>query len=506
MVGGRAGRAVPVIVGVAQLANKDTARLVTPVSLAHEAVERAVASTPALLDELDAVFAPPASVYATRTLADELAERLGVTGPRVTAGFSGAGPLKLLAQACAAVLDGSARVALLAGAVAESSFKHARAQGIDLGPQAAPWSQGSSSGRPLARTDAQTRNFFVGAETGAGVSSPGEIFALIESSFAFAAGRSPDEQRRFVGELMAPFTAVAATRPEVAWFPVARRAEELSTVTIDNRMVAEPYPKRMNSFPTVDLAAAVFVTTDAIADELGVAHDQRVYPWSTGLCSDVAPPSGRPSLHSSRALHATIEATLRGARLGTGDLTLFDLYSCFPAAVQMSMDALGLRSGDPRGFTLTGGLPYFGGPGANYVTHAIVAAVERCLGAAHERALVVGLGGAASDFAATVFAATPPDRPWSIDRCGSLAAVLEAERVPADNTREGPAVVEAITVVHEREAGPTRVALIARYADGVRVGASSADPSRARALAGSSLVGRAVHITLRDGQPEFDAV
>ena len=72
-------------------------------------------------------------------------------------------------------------------------------------------------------------------------------------------------------------------------------------------------------------------------------------------------------------------------------------------------------------------------------------------------------------------------------------------------TMAEPLRVEAITVVHEREAGPTRVALIARYADGVRVGASSADPSRARALAGSSLVGREVHIILRDGQSEFDA-
>ena len=502
-----AGAAIPVIIGAAQLANKDTSRLVTPVALAHDAVVRAAAQSgvPALVDRVDALFAPPASVFAERTLADELGDLLGVDGPRMTAGFSGAGPLTLLAQACEAVVDGTARVALLAGAVAEASVKHARAQGIDVGPQSAPWSQGSGGRQELPRTDVRYRNF-LGAESAAGITGPGDIFALLESSLAHEAGREPDEQRRRLGELMAPFTTVAATRPDVAWFPVARRAEHLSTVTPENRMVAEPYPKRMNSFPTVDLAAAVFVTTDATADALGIAADARVYPWSTGHCADVAPPSGRPSIHRSGALRAAIEATLRGARLGVDDLTAFDLYSCFPAAVQLSMQVLGLRPDDPRLLTLTGGLPYFGGPGANYVTHAIVAAVERCRGAATQRALVVGVGGAPSDFAATVFAATPPDVAWAIDRCASMAAVLETERVPVDNTREGRAVVEAMTVVHERDSGPMRVPIIARYADGVRTGAQAADASLARELAGTSLVGREVRVGSCDGRPVFDVL
>ena len=38
-------------------------------------------------------------------------------------------------------------------------------------------------------------------------------------------------------------------------------------------------------------------------------------------------------------------------------------------------DGLNISTLDPRGLTVTGGLPYFGGPGNNYVTHSIAEAV-----------------------------------------------------------------------------------------------------------------------------------
>ena len=56
------------------------------------------------------------------------------------------------------------------------------------------------------------------------------------------------------------------------------------------------------------------------------------------------------------------------------DVTRFDLYSCFPAAVEIAMKAFGLAGpagGDDRALTLTGGLGFAGGPGNNYSTHAI---------------------------------------------------------------------------------------------------------------------------------------
>src|SRR5260370_34635468 len=56
---------------------------------------------------------------------------------------------------------------------------------------------------------------------------------------------------------------------------------------------------------------------------------------------------------------------------GLDDMRFIDLYSCFPSAVEIGCQEIGLAEDDPRGVTITGGLPYFGGPGNNYVTHTI---------------------------------------------------------------------------------------------------------------------------------------
>ena len=44
------------------------------------------------------------------------------------------------------------------------------------------------------------------------------------------------------------------------------------------------------------------------------------------------------------------------------------------ASLQFARDALGIT--DDRPLTVTGGLPYHGGPGSNYATHALVAMAE----------------------------------------------------------------------------------------------------------------------------------
>ncbi len=66
------------------------------------------------------------------------------------------------------------------------------------------------------------------------------------------------------------------------------------------------------------------------------------------------------------------------AGVGTGDVDAWDFYSCFPIAVfNVAVDALGLEPDDPRGLTVTGGLPFFGGAGNNYSMHAIAEMVHR---------------------------------------------------------------------------------------------------------------------------------
>jgi acetyl-CoA C-acetyltransferase len=498
-------RTTPVIIGIGLVANK-TDRIIEPIALIETAARAAFDDTgTGLLERVDGVFLSPPTVFGAVRHAEVLAGRLGLgPGVRQLGTFSGAAPLKLLGDACDRVASGQLSVALVAGGIADASIKRAIARGEEPpAPPAAPWSQGS--GAP-PRHDLPARRIHHDgpiAESAAGVAHPGTIFALIESVMAAKAGRSVAEQRRWLGTLMAPFTEVAARRPDLAWFPTIRSGPEISEVRPDNRLVAEPYTKLMNSFPTVDQAAAIVVTTLEMADAAGVPDEQRVYPWSVAACTEESPPSERIDIDRSRALEAAVQHAFSAVAVTTDDIGFFDLYSCFPAAVELGAGALGLDLADPRGLTVTGGLPYFGGPGASYVTHAIACMVDQCRQRPGQIGALVGVGGVANSFAAGVCSSMPPSQPWRYDRCEDVEDKLRSPEIPVDLGAEGTATVVAMTVVHERDAGPQSAPIIAEFADGRRTGAAAADPAMAAELSGSSLVGHEVKITVVEGRPTY---
>src|ERR1019366_6389273 len=151
-------------------------------------------------------------------------------------------------------------------------------------------------------------------------------------------------------------------------------AAEIATPSADNRIVCEPYTKRMTAFLGSDQAAAVIVCSLAAARRAGVA-DRAVFVWSGAEAVDVRFVTSRTDPGRSPAIEAAGQALFvaasmaAGRSIGIDDLESMDIYSCFPSAVQMAIEALGLATDDPRGLTVTGGLPYFGGPGNKHTTH-----------------------------------------------------------------------------------------------------------------------------------------
>src|SRR4030095_11640717 len=117
-------------------------------------------------------------------------------------------------------------------------------------------------------------------------------------------------------------------------------------------------------------------------------------------------------LAESPAIGIAGAAALEAAGLGMDDIARFDLYSCFPAAVELAMKAYGLggpEAGDDRALTLTGGLGFAGGPGNNYSTHAIAMAVDACRQDPGSLSLVTALGWYATKHSVGVYSTVPPD-------------------------------------------------------------------------------------------------
>jgi len=461
------GAGTPVIVGVGQLANKDDDRVVHPLDLIESAVRLAVADSGAgLLDHVGWVGCPPVTVLTHDDVPAMLAERLGLSpGARHLSAYSGAAPQELVARACQEIADGRIEAALIAGGIADASVRRARTRGEEPpGLPTATWSQGSG----VALPEGVTLERMPGArgERAAGVGEPVAFFSLVESMLMAAAGRGPDQQRAWLGGLMAPFTEVAARRPDLAWFPVARTPAELAEVRPDNRMVAGPYTKLVTAFPTVDLAAAVLVASAELADRLGVPADRRIHPWSAAACHEPHALSERVHPDRPDAIVAAADRALAAAGLGPDDLDLVDLYSCFPAAVQLGAAALGLPLDGSRALTVTGGLPYFGGPGASYTAHAIVTMVEECRARPGAVGAVLGLGGMISGFAVGTYSTAPAERPFAFDDCADVEARLDGERVELDLSATGPAVVLAQTIVYRKDEGAVNAPVLVRLPDG----------------------------------------
>ncbi len=278
-------------------------------------------------------------------------------------------------------------------------------------------------------------------------------------------GRTSAEYAAEMGALFAPLSRVAERNPHAA-APTARTAGELATPGERNRPIADPYTRYLVSRDQVNQAAAALLCSVGAARRLGVAEDRWVFLH--GYCDlrerDLM---DRPDLGATPASAAAVRAAVERAGIGLDDVSALDLYSCFPIAVSALCDALGLEPDDPRGLTLTGGLPFFGGAGNDYSLHAIAETVQRCRAAPGTFGLVGANGGIASKYSAGVYATTPA--PWRAHDDVELQSSLDrAPTAPRAEHADGPSTVESWTVLHGRDGSRTGVVVGRLDADGRR--------------------------------------
>jgi acetyl-CoA C-acetyltransferase len=281
---------------------------------------------------------------------------------------------------------------------------------------------------------------------------------------------------------------VAADNPFAA-APVERSVEELITVTERNRMISDPYPRLLVARDQVNQGAAALLMSVEAARKLGVPEDNWVYLHGHG---DLEEQSllDRPDLgHSPSAVVAVREA-LAVAGLGIDDIATFDLYSCFPVPVFNICDGVGLATGDPRGLTLTGGLPFFGGAGNNYSMHGVAETVAECRSAPGQFGLVGANGGLLSKYSVGIYSTTPVE--WKPDRSAQLQAqVGQAPTVPVTEQADGAATVETYTV--RRDGGRLTGIIIGRLdADQSRFLATTEDDDLIAVLTDDDPLGRSV--------------
>jgi acetyl-CoA C-acetyltransferase len=485
----------PVIVGVGQSAE----RLGEPGYRGRSAVDMAAdAARAALLDtgaDPAAVAAAIDVVAATRQFENSVPAAQAPLGrsenfPRSVSGRVGADPARaileitggqspqhLVNEFAAGIAHGEFSAALAVGAEAWSTV--AALAGRDDAPDWTEHVDGQLEDRGYGRLGSYSQfaaHDLVGAPP---------IYALAENARRAATGMTREQYAFDMARLFAPFSRVAAANPLSA-APVERSVAELATPSPENRPISDPYLRYLVARDKVNQGAAVLVMSVEAAQRLGVPRERWVFLHGHADLRE-RDTLDRTDLAAAPAFVAAAEHALELAGIGLDDVACFDLYSCFPIAVFVIADALGLAADDPRGLTLTGGLPFFGGAGNNYSMHAIAEVVDRSRTQPGSFGFVGANGGTLSKYSVGVYSTTPVA--WRADRSAALQEELDAAPgVPVAHYADGWATVETCTVRHGRGGARTGIVVgrlerdgrrfVARHVDGDDQGLRLLDDDR----------------------------
>ena len=411
-----------------------------------------------------------------------LAERLGLReGARHYTGLSGTSPQKRIQAAAAEILAGRSDVAIVVGAESLATRKRLRKSGERPG-----WSYRPSEKPALPFEDPHHR-----AEIAHQVFQAYLTFAVFDIARRAHLGLSPDEHRRRLGEVFAPMSRIAAANPN-AWLRTERSAAEIVEVTAQNRMVAYPYPKYTVAILDVDMAAGIIIASHEKADALGVPRDRRIYLRGWCHSKDPVYVAEREDLWRSVGMEEASRAALSCACVAIDDVAHLDLYSCFGSSIEFASDALGLAADDARPLTVTGGLPFHGGPGNNYMSHSVATMVQKLREDPSATGMVSGVGMHMTHHVFAVYSAEPGalEPP---DEAAVQARVEATPRRKIRNAATGSARVAAYSVVHDRE-GPAWGLAVCDLPEGDRCYARLDDLQRMRESEEKEWVGQDVEL------------
>ena len=501
----------PILVGCADITDLTTPfeKGRSPYDLIAEAGRLALADTGAadLATSIDTVamlrsYADTSHRFATRLGTStnppkSIAQRLGISAGRYIYTRNGGNmPQYLVNLFAESIARGEMRAALVVGGEALRTQYGVEHANLDTS-----WSEEPGGEPELIGDD---RRGWTDHEERHNMRAAITFYPLFENAIRGARGRSLDEHMRSIGQLMAHFAAVAAENPRAT-----RRdgysAERLTTIDAENRWIGFPYPRFMVANAYIDQSAAFIITSVGVARELGIPEAKWVYLHGCADGNDHWYTSERIDYHSSPAMRAASRIALDMAGKKIGDMRFFDIYSCFSSAVEIACEELGIAEDDPRGLTVTGGLPYFGGPGNSYVVHSICEMIRRLRAHPGAFGLVTANGNWVTKHSYGVYSTTPFAGPWRRESPQVLQATLDAMPIPPfAETPSGAATVETYTVMHDRK-GPEYGVVVGRlYATGERFIANTPQERAVlEDLQERESIGRPGTVQHRDGRNTF---
>ena len=477
----------PVLVGQAQVAQHEDnpANSRGPLHLMEDALRQAAADA--------GLNSPPDAdlLHVVRSLSlnetnpgHSLARALNITARHTTyTPHGGNTPQWMVNQAATAIQRGEADVILLTGGEAMRSRRLAKKAGITP-----TWFTPSAPNDPQPTPTADDFVMNHEVEVARNITLPIEIYPMFETALRARDGRSIDDHQHRIAQLWSRFAKTASTNPH-AWSHTPFTPDEIRTPSPRNRMIGFPYTKLMNSNNDVDMAAALILCSAEKATSLGIPRDRWVFIHAGTDCHEHAFVSHRHSFTDTPAIRLGGRMALELANTSLDNIDVIDLYSCFPSAVQLGAESLGLSL--DQQLTCTGGLSFAGGPFNNYVMHAIATTITQLRNGANQ-GFVWANGGYATKHSFGIYSTQPPTTHY---QWGSPQDTIDSLPKRTLTTDATDATIEAYSVMHDRDGNPAvaRAALLTTA--GHRTWGVSTNTDTATAMCQGEWVGTTAHVT-----------
>ena len=426
-------------------------------------------------------IAVPQGRWGYRNPAEEIARAAGAERPTTLLASVGVLQQSLINDACERIGQRLIHTALVVGGDAGYRKRRAKLAGM----AAAERTQASEPELRMAPA-AELRHQ---AEVAAGLRMPVGLYAILDSAHRAARGIGVDAHRTQLAELGAAFSGVAAENPR-AWLRRRLEPAAIRDAGPPNPMQAFPYTRAHCSNWNVDQAAALLFCSAARARAIGITRERWLFPVASAESNHMIPVTARASLSDCPGAALTARAVLDATGLDASDIDLVDLYSCFPIAVTTCAEAASLPSG--RDLTVTGGMPFAGGPYNNYLLQAVCRAATLLREGSGRTALLSCVSGILTKQAFCVWSTEPSPRGF-VRLDVSEAVGRQARVLDVVDEFTGAARVAGYTVLHGREGAPRGV-MVLDTPDGARTLATTEDPGLNARLQDEEFVGRTVRV------------
>jgi len=428
----------PVVIGIGSIQQKDSFEMLDEaLILMEKATHKAIKDTTnnKIVDYIDQIQIPK-GYWKYRDPGKWIANRNNIKSAKTSVTKIGVLQQNLINSACKDIADGKIRASLIVGG--EARYKKILAL---------------KEKKDFIETELNTNpDFYVKADHELQIQEEQDelglmavgYYAILESAYRARNKLSIQKHKKKIGEMYEAFSKIAEANPD-GWLDKKISSRDIMEASKSNPLQSFPYNKLHCTSWNVNQASAMIICNEDVADHLGIPIDKRVYPLASSETNHMIATIQRPSLGRSLGLNLAVKFIKDICKNNNIKPNLYELYSCFPIAVQMFSDSLGLSTKQTK--TVTGGMSFAGGPLNNYVIHSTVKVLNEIRDNHSKIGLVTGVSGMMTKQSLALWAKKPLIN--FIIKDVTEDAQLNEAPIPMSKKIEGKATILGYTFFHD---------------------------------------------------------